>query len=133
MQFEKYHVHEIRPESIARIDDETLLTFIAFHGQMKQVCGRQFAKWLQEVFCREWERRKSGGAMELCSHRMPELTIPELQKCRSWATIQTYEECSSAPFWDEVLFNLELQTAFFLKKCEQLMERENEQRQYQSQ
>lgn len=133
MQFEKYHVHEIRPENIARINDEALLAFIQFHRDMKEVCGRRFANWLQEILCREYERRNSGGAMELCSWRMPELTIPELQKCRSWATIQTYSECSSAPFWDEVLWQLELQTAFFLKKCEIMMERENEQKQFQGQ
>jgi hypothetical protein len=133
MQFEKYHVHEIRPENIVAIDDETLLSLIAFSPGLKQVCGHRFANWLQEVFAREWERRKSDGAIERCSHVLPELLIPELEKSRSWATIQTYNASSAAPFWDEILYSLEMQVSWYLKKCEQLMEREiaNEHQQYQ--
>jgi hypothetical protein len=64
---------------------------------------------------------------------LPELLIPELEKSRSWATIQTYNASSAAPFWDEILYSLEMQVSWYLKKCEQLMEREiaNEHQQHQ--
>jgi hypothetical protein len=115
----------LRPQTIAAVDDDNLQALIEFNPRLKALCGHRFANWLQGVLAHEWERRQASGSIELCSHEMPMLPIPDLSRVRSWLTMATYSETGSSMLFDELLFAIDTQTRFHLDQYQTLLEREN--------
>jgi len=121
MKFENYNVVGLRPNHIAAMSDEALVANIQFNATLKQSCGHRFANWMQSVWAHEYERRQSGGAIEMCSFEMPLLLPHELAKVRSWVTTKTYSPDDEGKLYDEILSAIDCQTRYHLEQYTQLL------------
>ncbi|HBJ34274.1 MAG TPA: hypothetical protein DDZ51_05815 [Planctomycetaceae bacterium] len=124
MEIEKYHVVGLRPNAVAAMSDEALQANIAFNPSLKSLCGHRFANWMQTVWAHEYERRQSGGLIEMCSFEMPLLLPLELHRVRTWVTLQTYNHEPDAKLYDELLAALDTQTRYHIEKYQQLLEQQ---------
>lgn len=124
MEIEKYHVVGLRPNSVAEMTDEALIGNIDFNASLREFCGHRFANWMQSVWAHEYERRQSGGQIEMCSFEMPLLLPLELSRVRTWITLQTYNDEPDAKLYDELLASLDIQTQHHIEKYQQLLDQQ---------
>ena len=123
MELEKYHAGEIRPNHISAIPDDRLRDYTFVNPDIRRCCGFRFARWLQEMFAHEYERRHSGGAIERRSFEVPTFEPSELAKIRRFVALRTYQP-DDALFWDELSAHIEDQTTIRLREYAERLESE---------